>query len=85
MDSDAIFGDMYFKVPLERYKQHNLVVPGRPDTVYEKKSWVSVNTGSFYMRNCQRSLDFLDVSANMSTRSPDYKLRSETLISTISD
>ncbi|KAL3526901.1 hypothetical protein ACH5RR_011557 [Cinchona calisaya] len=85
MDSDAVFTDMYFKVPLDKYEQYNLVVPGWPDMVYEKKSWVSLNTGSFLMRNCQWSLDFLDVWANMSPRSPDYKLWSETLMSTLSD
>ncbi|XP_027178708.1 glycosyltransferase 6-like [Coffea eugenioides] len=85
MDSDAVFTDMYFKVPLQRYKQHNLVVPGWPDMVYEKKSWVSLNTGSFFTRNCQWSLDFLDVWARMSPRSPDYKFWSETLMSTLSD
>ncbi|CAI9111252.1 OLC1v1011430C1 [Oldenlandia corymbosa var. corymbosa] len=85
MDSDAIFTDMYFKVPLQKYNRYNLIVPGWPDTLYQNKSWVSVNTGSFLMRNCQWSLDFLDVWASMSPRSPDYNFWGETLMATLSD
>lgn len=85
MDSDAIITDMDFKIPLRRYKEHNLVVPGWPNLVYEKRSWVAVNTGSFLMRNCEWSLEFLDVWASMSPRSSDYKYWSETLMSTLSD
>ncbi|KAL3526900.1 hypothetical protein ACH5RR_011556 [Cinchona calisaya] len=85
MDAEAVITDMDFKIPLERYKQHNLVIPGWPNLIYEKKSWVAVNTGSFLIRNCQWSLDFLDVWTNMSPRSPDYKFWSETLKSTLSD
>ncbi|KAG5528399.1 hypothetical protein RHGRI_029163 [Rhododendron griersonianum] len=38
VDSDAVFTDMDFKPPLEKYKDHNLVVPGFPDKVYKEKS-----------------------------------------------
>ncbi|KAL0332355.1 UNVERIFIED_CONTAM: Glycosyltransferase 6 [Sesamum calycinum] len=61
VDSDAIFTDMEFKIPLERYKDHNLVVHGWPNLIYEEKSWVAVNAGVFLIRNCQWSMDFLDV------------------------
>ncbi|CAI9111255.1 OLC1v1011433C1 [Oldenlandia corymbosa var. corymbosa] len=85
MDPDVVITDMSFKVPLQRYKQHNLVVPGWPNLIYEKRSRVAVNTGSFLIRNCQWSMDFLDAWSNMSPRSPDYNLWSETLTSTLSD
>lgn len=73
MDSDAIFTDMDFKVPLQRYKHHNFVVHGWPNLIYEKKSWVAVNAGIFLIRNCQWSLDFLDAWAKMGPQSEDYK------------
>jgi xyloglucan 6-xylosyltransferase len=34
------------------------------------KSWVSLNTGSFMFRNCQWSLDLLDVWAPMGPKGP---------------
>lgn len=85
MDSDAIFTDMDFKIPLERYKEHNLVVHGWPDMIYEKKSWVALNTGSFLVRNCQWSMYLLDVWASMSPHGPDYKGWGKTLRTTLSD
>nr|GMD49709.1 glycosyltransferase 6-like [Ipomoea batatas] len=72
VDSDAIFTDMDFKIPFERYKDHNLVVHGWRDQI-EKKSWVAVNAGIFLLRNCQWSMEFLDVWAAMGPQSPDYK------------
>lgn len=36
MDDDAIFTDMAFEVPLDKYRDHNLVVTGS----YEKVSAV---------------------------------------------
>lgn len=65
VDSDAIFTDMDFEVPLERYKDHNMVVHGWPDMIYEKRSWVSLNAGVFLIRNCAWSMDFLDVWGGM--------------------
>ncbi|KAJ1380839.1 Nucleotide-diphospho-sugar transferase [Sesbania bispinosa] len=57
MDADAVFTDMEFKLPLERYKAHNLVVHGWANLVYdennENKSWTGLNAGSFLIRNCQ--------------------------------
>ncbi|GFP93887.1 galactomannan galactosyltransferase 1 [Phtheirospermum japonicum] len=85
MDADAIFTDMEFKIPLERYKDHNLVVHGWPKMIYEEKSWVSVNTGAVLIRNCQWAMDFLDVWAGMGPRSPDYAEWGRILRSTLSD
>lgn len=85
MDSDAIFTDMDFKVPLRRYKHHNFVVHGWPNLIYEKKSWVAVNAGIFLIRNCQWSMEFLDVWARMGPQSPEYKQWGQTLRSTFKD
>lgn len=85
MDSDAIFTDMDFKIPLEKYKDHNLVVHGWPDMIYEKKSWVALNTGSFLIRNCQWSMYLLDVWASMSPHGSDYKKWGKILRTTLSD
>ncbi|KAL3526899.1 hypothetical protein ACH5RR_011555 [Cinchona calisaya] len=72
VDSDAAFTDMDFKLPLDRYKAHNLVVHGWPHLIYEKKSWTGLNAGVFLMRNCQWSMDFMEEWANMGPQSPDY-------------
>ncbi|MQM23307.1 hypothetical protein Taro_056371 [Colocasia esculenta] len=70
MDSDALFTDMTFEVPLHRYAAHNLVIHGYPDLVFEQHSWISLNTGSFLLRNCQWSLDLLDAWAPMGPKGP---------------
>ncbi|KAE9449599.1 hypothetical protein C3L33_18503, partial [Rhododendron williamsianum] len=72
VDSDAAFTDMDFKLPLERYKNHNLVVHGWKNLIYEEKSWVAVNAGVFLIRNCQWSLEFMEVWASMGPQSPNY-------------
>ncbi|GMH06352.1 hypothetical protein Nepgr_008192 [Nepenthes gracilis] len=72
VDSDAAITDMDFKLPLKRYKDHNLVVHGWADMIYEKKSWTGLNAGVFLIRNCQWSMDFLDKWASMGPQSPDY-------------
>ncbi|XP_021734090.1 xyloglucan 6-xylosyltransferase 4-like [Chenopodium quinoa] len=64
LDSDALFTDMVFEIPLQKYKDHNLVIHGYP-SLLEEKSWISLNTGSFLLRNCQWSLDLLDAWAPM--------------------
>ncbi|XP_027346404.1 glycosyltransferase 6-like [Abrus precatorius] len=76
MDSDAVFTDMEFTVPLERYKDHNLVVHGWANMVYsdnENKSWTGLNTGAMLIRNCQWSMELLDVWSKMGPSSPDYE------------
>ncbi|RRT68773.1 hypothetical protein B296_00008493 [Ensete ventricosum] len=70
MDSDALFTDMAFEIPLDRYAAHNLVVHGYPDLIFEKHSWIGLNTGSFLLRNCQWSLDLLDAWAPMGPKGP---------------
>jgi xyloglucan 6-xylosyltransferase len=65
MDSDAMFTDMSFQVPLEKYQSYNLVLHGFNDSVYKNKSWTGLNTGSFLIRNCQWSLDLLDAWSPM--------------------
>ncbi|KAH6784730.1 Galactosyl transferase GMA12/MNN10 family protein [Perilla frutescens var. hirtella] len=85
VDSDAIFTDMDFKIPFERYKDHNLVVHGWPDMIFEKKSWVAANAGVFLIRNCQWSMDFLDVWAGMGPKSPNFQNWGKILRSTLKD
>ncbi|XP_026423274.1 xyloglucan 6-xylosyltransferase 2-like [Papaver somniferum] len=65
MDSDAMFTDMIFEIPWERYKDHNLVLHGWDEKVYNEKHWVGLNTGSFLLRNCQWTLDLFDAWAAM--------------------
>lgn len=65
MDSDAMFTDMSFEIPWDRYRDFNLVMHGWKEMVYDERSWVGLNTGSFLMRNCQWSLDILDAWAPM--------------------
>ncbi|XP_052197018.1 glycosyltransferase 6-like [Diospyros lotus] len=73
VDSDAVFTDMEFKLPLRRYNDHNLVVHGWAHLIYRKRSWVGVNAGVFMIRNCQWAMDFIQVWANMGPQSPDFK------------
>ncbi|XP_072951799.1 probable glycosyltransferase 2 [Typha angustifolia] len=65
MDSDALFTDMAFQIPLSKYDNHNLVIHGYPDLLFEQHSWIALNTGSFLLRNCQWTLDLLDAWAPM--------------------
>ena len=70
MDSDAIFTDMAFELPLSRYDGANLVIHGYPDLLFEKRSWIALNAGIFLLRNCQWSLDLLDAWVPMGPRGP---------------
>lgn len=74
MDSDAMFTDMAFEVPWEKYKDYNLVMHGWKEMVYDQRNWIGLNTGSFFIRNCQWSLDLLDAWAPMG---PKGKIRDE--------
>ncbi|MQM03122.1 hypothetical protein Taro_035897, partial [Colocasia esculenta] len=74
MDSDAMFTDMAFEVPWERYKDHNLVMHGWNEMVYDQRNWIGLNTGSFLLRNTQWALDLLDAWAPMG---PKGKVREE--------
>ncbi|KAK4749443.1 hypothetical protein SAY87_026892 [Trapa incisa] len=73
VDSDAIFTDMDFILPLDRYEGYNLVVHGWPHLVHDKQSWTAINAGVFLIRNCQWSMDFMDVWASSGPQSPDYE------------
>ncbi|KAL5217723.1 hypothetical protein ABZP36_018407 [Zizania latifolia] len=70
MDSDAMFSDMAFELPWERYGPYNLIMHGWDEMVYDDKNWIGLNTGSFLLRNCQWSLDFLDTWAPMGPKGP---------------
>ncbi|XP_071721904.1 LOW QUALITY PROTEIN: xyloglucan 6-xylosyltransferase 2-like [Rutidosis leptorrhynchoides] len=74
MDSDAIFTDMAFELPWERYKDSNFVMHGWNEMVYDQKNWFGLNTGSFLLRNCQWSLNLLDTWSPMG---PKGKIREE--------
>jgi xyloglucan 6-xylosyltransferase len=70
VDSDAVFTDMAFDLPWEKYAPYNLVLHGWEAKVFEERSWVGINTGSFLIRNCQWSLDLFDAWAPMGSRGP---------------
>jgi xyloglucan 6-xylosyltransferase len=72
MDADAIFTDMSFNLPFEKYKNHNMVMHGWEDAVYDRRSWLGLNAGVFLLRNCQWSMDLLHAWAPMS---PKGKIR----------
>jgi hypothetical protein len=81
VDADAVFTDMDFALPLDRYRQKNLVVYGWEREVYEEErpSWVGLNAGVFLIRNCQWSLDLMDAWARMGPASPEYARWGKTL------
>lgn len=85
VDSDAIFTDMEFELPLRKYAAHHLVVHGWRHLVYEKKSWTSLNAGVFLIRNSQWSMEFLEVWAGMGPQSPEYDRWGKTLKSEFKD
>ncbi|XP_059648809.1 probable xyloglucan 6-xylosyltransferase 5 [Cornus florida] len=70
MDSDAMFTDMVFEIPLSKYDGYNLVIHGYPELLFNQKSWIALNTGSFLLRNCQWSLNLLDAWAPMGPKGP---------------
>ncbi|KAL5722960.1 xyloglucan 6-xylosyltransferase [Ranunculus cassubicifolius] len=70
MDSDALFTDMVFEIPMKKYDNYNLIVHGYPDLMFNQHSWIALNTGSFLFRNCQWSLDLLDAWAPMGPKGP---------------
>ena len=70
MDSDAMFTDMVFEIPMSKYKGYNLIIHGYSEKLFLEKSWVALNTGVFLLRNCQWSLDLLDAWAPMGPKGP---------------
>ncbi|KAE8693364.1 putative glycosyltransferase 7 [Hibiscus syriacus] len=85
VDSDALFTDMEFKLPLERYKNHNLMVHGWPKLIYNSKSWTSLNAGVFLIRNCQWSMDLINTWSNMGPMGKEYKKWGQVQRSTFKD
>ncbi|KAI5061474.1 hypothetical protein GOP47_0023979 [Adiantum capillus-veneris] len=65
IDSDVVITDMLFELPLHLYKPYNLVVHGWEREVFEKKSVMGLNAGSFLVRNCGWSFKFMDRWASM--------------------
>lgn len=70
MDSDALFTDMTREIPLDSYRNYNLIINGNGRDVYEKKSWLGLNAGIFLVRNCQWTLDLFDEWALMGPEGP---------------
>lgn len=70
MDSDAIFTDMTFEVPWEKYGNYNMIMHGWEDAVYDKRSWLGLNAGVYLLRNCQWSMNLLHAWAPMSPQGP---------------
>ncbi|XAR51382.1 Xyloglucan 6-xylosyltransferase [Bertholletia excelsa] len=85
VDSDAVFTDMDFKLPLNKYKNHNMVVDGWPSLIFEKRSWIGLNAGVILIRNCQWSMEFLDAWASMGPQTPNYEKWGRILQATLSD
>ncbi|XP_002987473.2 probable xyloglucan 6-xylosyltransferase 1 [Selaginella moellendorffii] len=70
MDGDALFTDMTFRIPIRKYEGYNLVMNGWDHLVYGNRSWTGLNMGIFLIRNCQWSLDLLDILAQMGSDGP---------------
>ncbi|GFY93720.1 Galactosyl transferase GMA12/MNN10 family protein [Actinidia rufa] len=85
VDSDAVFTDMDFVPPLERYKDYNLVVGGSPELVYKHPSSIGLHAGVFYIRNCQWSMNFIEAWAKMGPQTPNYEKWGPILKLTIHD
>ncbi|KAB2626596.1 glycosyltransferase 6-like [Pyrus ussuriensis x Pyrus communis] len=88
IDSDAVFTDMEFRVPLGRYENHNLVVHGWPNMVYGdiyNKSWTGLNAGVLLIRNCQWSMDLIDEWASIGPQTPDFENWGRILTSVFKD
>ncbi|CAM6128470.1 unnamed protein product [Calypogeia fissa] len=79
MDSDAFFTDMTFELPMEKYKDHNLVLQGWADAIYKDKNWIGLNAGIFLIRNCQWSLTMLDKWVAMGEDYDDHRQKMGTL------
>ncbi|KAL8092054.1 hypothetical protein AgCh_034367 [Apium graveolens] len=85
VDSDAVITDMDFKLPLDKYKNYNLILDGWPEMMYEFRSWYGLNAGVLLFRNCQWSMDFIDEWASMGPAYPDYEKWGHILQTTFKD
>ncbi|XP_074308870.1 galactomannan galactosyltransferase 1-like [Silene latifolia] len=72
VDSDAVFTDMDFDLPLEKYKAYNLIVYGWPGSFYKQNSSMGLNAGVFLIRNCQWSMNILDRWASFGPQTENY-------------
>ncbi|CAL1409450.1 unnamed protein product [Linum trigynum] len=74
VDSDAVFTDMGFRIPFEKYEGYNLVVNGWKELVYgeKKKSWTGLNAGVLLIRNCEWSMELIDELVKMGPQSAEY-------------
>ncbi|RLM59002.1 putative glycosyltransferase 6 [Panicum miliaceum] len=76
VDSDAVFTDMDFSLPLAAY--------GWPDKI-ARRSWLGINAGVFLIRNCQWSLDFMDEGTHMGPAYPEHARWGEVIRGALSD
>nr|GFB29835.1 probable xyloglucan 6-xylosyltransferase 5 [Tanacetum cinerariifolium] len=49
MDSDALFTDMVFRLSLAKHKDHNMVIHGYLDLLFNEKSWIALNTVKIWL------------------------------------
>lgn len=70
VDSDVVITDMLFELPLHTYGQYNLVVHGWETEIYDKKSVMGLNAGSFLVRNCGWTIRFIERWASMGPKGP---------------
>nr|POE80611.1 putative glycosyltransferase 7 [Quercus suber] len=85
---DSSLSAVPFDYPAEEdgwYKDHNFIVHGWAKLIYEAKSWTGLNAGVFLIRNCQWSMDLIDVWASMGPQTPDYNKWGQILRSTFKD
>ncbi|XP_058186376.1 putative glycosyltransferase 7 [Rhododendron vialii] len=85
LDSDAVVTDMEFKLPFEKYGNHNFVISGWENLIYEKRSWLGLNTGIFLIRNCQWSIDFIETWASLGPANPNHDELKEIIRGTLTD
>eukprot|EP00261_Vitis_vinifera_P032664 XP_019073907.1 PREDICTED: LOW QUALITY PROTEIN: galactomannan galactosyltransferase 1-like [Vitis vinifera] len=62
---------------------NNVLLQPKMFTFWAK--WTGLNAGVFLIRNCQWSLDFMEVWASMGPQAPDYDKWGKTLTSTFKD
>ncbi|KAH7846705.1 hypothetical protein Vadar_017231 [Vaccinium darrowii] len=85
LDSDAVITDMEFTLPLEKYRNHNFVINGWEDMIYEKKSWLGLNTGIFLIRNCQWSMEFIESWAELGPTNENHEKVKEIIKGSLTD
>ncbi|GAB4846875.1 hypothetical protein Ancab_025883 [Ancistrocladus abbreviatus] len=83
VDSDAAFTDMDFKIPLERFKDYDMVTGGRAES--KEKTWLSVNSGVILFRNCKWAMDFVQEWADMGAQSPKFEEWGRIVMATFED